>query len=154
MEIWRLTRNNHLLPDGEGARLYGGRWNFPKTAIVYTSSTLSLAVLEYLVHLDTDLIPNNVVSLGAHIPPTVSVTTIALASLPLDWREMHADPPLQHIGSNWALSNSTAVLQVPSAIIPSEFNLLLNPNHPDFQLITWSTPLPFTLDPRLINKHS
>jgi RES domain-containing protein len=151
MKVWRLTRNDHVLPDGEGARLYGGRWNFPKTALVYLSGTLSLAVLEYLVHLDTDLIPNNVVSLAADLPTTVSVSTVDIASLPANWDTVINHPDVQTIGTAWVAANSSAILQVPSAIIPAECNFLLNPKHPDFHKITWSSPIPFTFDSRLLS---
>lgn len=151
MKVWRLTRKDHVLPDGEGARLYGGRWNFPNTAIVYMSGTLSLAVLEYLVHLDTDLIPNNVVSLAADLPTTVSVSTVAIASLPANWDTVINHPDVQTIGTAWVAANSSAILQVPSAIIPAECNFLLNPKHPDFHKITWSSPTPFTFDSRLLS---
>ena len=151
MKVWRLTRNDHVLPDGEGARLYGGRWNFPNTALVYMSGTLSLAVLEYLVHLDTDLIPNNVVSLAADLPTTVSVSTVDIASLPANWDTVINHPDVQTIGTAWVAANSSAILQVPSAIIPAECNFLLNPKHPDFHKITWSSPTPFTFDSRLLS---
>jgi RES domain-containing protein len=68
MRVWRVTRRAHAAPDGEGARLYGGRWNLPNTAVVYASASLSLAVLEYLVHVDRDLAPSDLVSIAATIP--------------------------------------------------------------------------------------
>lgn len=72
-----------------------------------------------------------------------------VATLPAGWRAYPAPPELQLIGNMWAASQETAVLRVPSAVIPSELNYLLNPNHPDFGSITIGTPEPFELDLRL-----
>jgi RES domain-containing protein len=149
MEVCRLTRDIYARPDGEGAYLYGGRWNFPYTAIVYTSPTLSLAILEYLVHLDTDLVPTNVVTLSATIPDAIPIERIHVSSLPHNWRTVQIHPALQRLGTDWVNRGETAVLQVPSAIVPPEHNILLNPNHPDFERITWYKPTPFIFDSRL-----
>ncbi len=149
MKAWRLVRNVYAKPDGEAARLYGGRWNFPKTAVVYASSSLSLAILEFLTHLDSDLIPNNVVSLSAQIPTSFPTETISTADLPANWRTMDRHPTLQRLGMEWVQQGQTAILFVPSAVVPDEHNILLNPGHSEFGLITWSLPIPFSFDPRL-----
>ncbi len=85
MIVWRLTLKQHTTPDGEGARRYGGRWN-NGTPVVYTSGTLSLAALEYLVHVDSDLLPDALVSVRATIPESLKIETIDPTHLPGDWK--------------------------------------------------------------------
>ncbi len=150
MRVWRVTRRAHAAPDGEGARLYGGRWNLPNTPVVYASASLSLAVLEYLVHVDRDLAPSDLVSIAAIIPNSLLVETVEIGQLPKGWQAPSDQESLQQLGSAWVRVRTCAVLRVPSALIPVEFNYLLNPAHPDFRRIVWADPVPFSLDPRFL----
>src|SRR5262245_8798369 len=152
MEVWRLTSARYPGLDGEGARRYGGRWNKIGTAIVYTAGTQSLAILEYMVHADSDILPTNVVVREANIPGDLQIETISVNDLPTGWREPLDHPALQAIGTDWVNRHSSAVLRVPSAIVPMEHNYLLNPMHRAFAKITWTNPVPFTLDPRLFTR--
>ncbi len=154
MRVWRVTLRSHAAPDGEGARLYGGRWNTVGTTVIYTASSLSLAVLELLVHVDSDLLPRDLVSISAHIPDDLSMITYAIDDLPSEWNRPKGALTLQRIGTTWATAHRSAVLQVPSVIIPQEQNYVLNPQHPEFSRITWTTPTPFALDPRLFGTPS
>ena len=135
--------------DGEGARLYGGRWNYAGTSIVYTSGSLSLAALELFVHVDTDLAPDGLIAIPADIPEDVAVGTVDIAKLPRNWRAYPAPEALKDLATAWVKESSTAVLAVPSAVIPSEQNYLLNPRHPDFRRIRIQKAIPFEFDPRL-----
>ena len=102
--------------DGEGARLFGGRWNSSGTSMIYTSENVSLATLEMLVHLQRALtLPAYVLIACEFDAPIVE----DVASLPDDWRRDPAPPQLQAIGDNWAKKLSSAVLRVPSAIVVS-----------------------------------
>jgi RES domain-containing protein len=132
----------------EGARLAGGRWNSRGNAVVYTASSASLAVLERLVHLESDEI------LEAYLLCEVSfsdelVNSVNAADLTPDWRAASPPPELQLIGDTWLASRSCAVLRVPSVIVELEFNYLLNPAHPNFGRIDIGPFLPYRLDPRL-----
>lgn len=149
MRVWRVTRRAHAVADGEGARLYGGRWNLPGTPVVCASGSLSLAVLEYLVHVDRDLAPSDLVSIAAEIPESLRIEKADARKLPKNWQAPLDQGHLQQLGSDWVLKQASAVLQVPSALIPLEFNYLLNPSHPEFARIVWADPVPFSLDPRL-----
>lgn len=149
MRVWRLCVRQHATPDGEGARLFGGRWNPPGTAVVYTSATLSLATLEYLVNLDSDLFPENLVAVSADIPPALEIQSVTARDLPANWREYPAPDALCVIGVAWASACHTPILSVPSVVIPEERNYLLHPAHPQFGRICWNAPEPFRFDPRL-----
>ena len=146
---FRLVKAKHAANafTGEGARLVGGRWNLPGTPLVYVSETLSLATLETFVHLQPVDRRIRYAWFRLTIPDSVTVDTPA--SLPNEWR---AEPPTeatQSLGSRWAKQGQTAVLRVPSILVPGEFNLLLNPSHAHFKRIKISAPQPFDFDGRL-----
>lgn len=150
MIVWRLTLKQHTAPDGEGARRYGGRWNIPGTPVVYTSGTLSLAALEYLVHVDSDILPDALVSVSATIPDSLKMETIDTADLPVEWKDKIIPVSLQQLGTDWANHAKSAVLKVPSVVIEHEWNYVLNPVHPDFSKISWAAGRGFSFDPRLL----
>lgn len=152
MRVFRLCRRAYAAFDGEGARLYGGRWNPPGVAVVYTSATRSLAVLEILVHLDPEDAPSDLVLVAADVPDSLPTTTIAAEALPRDWREPVGPEALRTLGLDWIRAGKTAVLAVPSAILPSEQNVLLNPAHADFRKVTVGKPERFTFDRRLTHR--
>jgi RES domain-containing protein len=149
--VWRITPRRHAAQafDGEGARRFGGRWNRPGTAVVYASESLSLAALEYFVQLDPDTAPEDLVVFEVELPPDVTVRTIELTELPPNWRTYPAPESLQELGSAWVRAGETATLSVPSAVIPRERNLLLNPAHPQLAALRVLTPEPFSFDPRM-----
>jgi len=131
---------------GEGARLYGGRWNRPGHAMVYTASSTSLAMLEMLVHLDASALLHSYVFFEVEFDDSL-VTELDIQALPNDWRASPAMPEVQQLGDDWLRSMRSAVLRVPSAIIPHEPNYLLNPHHKQFAKLTMSKPLPIEFDP-------
>lgn len=150
MIVWRLTLKQHTAPDGEGARRYGGRWNKPGTPVVYTSGTLSLAALEYLVHVDSDILPDALVSVKATIPDSLRIETLDSANLPADWKDKIIPVSLQQLGTDWATRAKSPVLKVPSVVIEDEWNYVLNPLHPDFLKISWDAGRGFSFDRRLL----
>jgi RES domain-containing protein len=146
---WRIVKAKHAATafSGEGAEKAGGRWNSRGRAIVYASGTLSLAALETLVHI-SPLAPFKYVAFRIEFDAAL-VEKASLDTLPPNW---DAEPPGQSsmaFGDEWVLQARSAVLEVPSAIIPIEFNYLLNPSHPDFRKISIGKPEYFTFDPRL-----
>ncbi|MGH7771373.1 MAG: RES family NAD+ phosphorylase [Candidatus Binatia bacterium] len=149
MRVWRVCSKRHQRFDGEGARWYGGRWNHAGISVVYTSGSLSLAALELFVHVDIDIAPRNLVAIEADVPDSVATETVKVESLPKDWRRYPAPEALKDIGTAWAVKASTAILAVPSAVIPEERNYLLNPAHRDFKRIRIHKPMPFHFDPRM-----
>ena len=149
MRLWRICSRRHRRFDGEGARLYGGRWNHAGTSVVYTSSSLSLAALELFVHLDIDMVPADLVAIQADVPDTIHIEVVTLESLPKNWRHYPVPEALKDIGTAWAARASTAILAVPSAVIPEERNYLLNPKHRDLKRLRVHKPVPFHFDPRM-----
>ena len=131
-----------------GAAVTSGRWNSHGIRMVYTSATASLAALEALVHLNPAMRFSYHLfaiefddSLTERIPHTI---------IPPDWREQPPPPSTQQIGDAWIKSAHSAVLEVPSVIIPGESNYLLNTSHPDFKSIRIGQPEAFSFDQRLM----
>lgn len=116
---------------------------------MYASETLSLAALEYFVHVDARQAPADLVAVPADVPDAVSRARLEASGLPRNWRRYPAPPALADLGSRWANEARTAILVVPSAVIPAEANYLLNPRHADFTKIRFGPPQPFSFDPRM-----
>jgi len=150
LSLWRLTtaRFARSAFSGEGARLYGGRWNRKGVRMVYAAASQSLAMLEMLVQ-DEPLRARYVV-IEARVPKGIAIDRFDVEDLPSDWRDIAARWKLQAIGTEWAIKRNGAVLAVPSSVIPAETNYLLNPLHPDFRRISIGKPRKFETDARLI----
>jgi RES domain-containing protein len=151
MIAWRIVtkRRQNTAFDGEGARRFGGRWNPPGTRMVYTSSNLSLAALEYFVHVSLETKPDDLVSISIEIPDHLKMERITESRLPKNWRTYPAVTQLQIIGQKWLKAAKSVVLAVPSAIIPQELNYLINPEHADFGKCRINKPQAFVIDPRM-----
>lgn len=151
MRCWRLLRTDFSAEplSGQGARLFGGRWNRRGTPSVYASEHLSLAALELFVRLQMGDSGEVFVSVPIEIPESVRVARIEAGALPKDWREMPAGRSTQEIGQDWITKGETAVLMVPSVIVPLEYNLVLNPHHGDFRKLRVGAIQSFSYDPRM-----
>ena len=123
-------------------------WSTPGIRLVYASEHLSLAMIEYFVHLDRDDPPPDLLVAAADVPDDVSRVTVSSGSLPTSWRQTPAPPELAAIGDRFARKRRDAILIVPSALAPDEANWLLNPGHLDFTRIRVQPPEPFTYDTR------
>jgi RES domain-containing protein len=150
MRLWRLPRERYRALDGEGARRYGGRWNSEGIPVVYASSTLSLAALEYLVHVDIEDVPDDLVALEIEVPEGASREEIQPRDLPDDWNRPGQHPACVAAGDRWARAGDALLLDVPSALIPRERNVLINPLHPEAAGVHVRSVAPFAFDPRLI----
>lgn len=147
--VWRLVtaRFAQTAFTGEGARLYGGRWNCKGIPVIYTAGSQSLALLEMLVQ--DEPLHARYVMIPAHLPANLKIERIDPEQLPADWRDASARPVLQSLGADWIKRQSSAVLAVPSAVIPAESNFLLNPAHPAFSRIEIGAPEDLYTDLRL-----
>ncbi len=151
ISAWRIVKRKLAREafDGEGARLYGGRWNSPGVSVVYMAESQSLAALELLVHLENSDVLAEYVVIEARFADSL-ITRVPRTKLPDDWR---ANPPpasARSIGDAWVAAEPSPVLELPSAIIPAENIFLLNPQHRDFAQIRISDPQPFEFDLRLL----
>ena len=149
LQIWRIASAAHARFDGEGARLYGSRWTPRGFPAIYASATLSLAALERLIHTDPDLEPADLVAIAIEVADDVTVETVDVEELPEDWRRYPPPESLANVGRRWLEGVRSAVLSVPSVVIPHERNYVLNPVHPDFTRLKIGRPRPFAFDPRL-----
>lgn len=150
VRAWRIVKAQRARRafDGEGARLHGGRWNSRGVPMVYTSESASLALLEILVHVGSSAL------LPAYALAAVAISDELIERMPEDelpgrWRASPPPPALQTLGDDWVRSRRSAVLAVPSVVVPWETNYLLNPEHPRFAEVATEAPQRFDLDARL-----
>jgi RES domain-containing protein len=151
MRLYRITSAPFARLDGEGARLFGGRWNSRGVAVVYASTTLALAALEYLVHTDIDTVPGDLVAITIEVPDGAAAEEVRADELPDGWRTGVDHPGCIARGDDWIRRGSALLLKVPSAVIPTEANCLLNPAHPAAAGITAASER-FAFDPRLLTR--
>ena len=146
MIVYRIAKAAFCDLSGEGARLYGGRWNSPGRPMVYTASAPSLALLELLVHLDLDLaqLPDDYRLLALDIPETSAVESLTVT------------PPgllaCAVLGDDFLSRRAALALSVPSVIVPQERNLLINPAHPQAAEVRVVSNAPFPIDQRLVSR--
>lgn len=129
---------------GEGARRAGGRWNPGGFPVVYLSSTLSLAVLEFLVHFATFADAPELLAFRVEFDSRL----MSAANLPADWQYL-ALTETREVGREWLRNGTTPVLEVPSFVVPTEKNLVVNPIHSKFSRLEIGSAEPFVLDPGL-----
>jgi RES domain-containing protein len=148
---WRIVKKRHAESafDGEGARQYGGRWNSPGIPIAYASETRALGLLEVLAGVGSVRPLQSYVLIPATFDDSL-VLPVPLEDLPSDWRQSPPPPSTQRIGDDWVSQERSAILRVPSVLVPDEHNYLLNPAHPDFRKIRIGSPEGITLDSRLL----
>jgi RES domain-containing protein len=144
VRIYRLGTRRHPVWDGAGAALFGGRWNPPGVPVVYASGSLSLAMLERLVQWH-DL--GGTVLVEAVVPDELAVEDL-MADPPRNWRALDS-PEAAMAGGAWAASLRTALLRVPSVLVPREANYVINPYHPDAAQIVVGAPEALEWDARL-----
>ena len=151
LTVFRLGKHvyRNQLFSGQGGLYASGRWTPRGQLVVYTSASISLAVLEYTVNYRRrGWVPATVLG-RATIPASVRVESVSIDKLPANWFAAVAPMQLQTIGDTWLKRNETAVLKVPSAIVTEEWNYLLNPAHPDFRKTRISPSEPFDFDQRI-----
>lgn len=149
---WRIVseRRAHAAFTGEGASRYPGRWNMPGTPVVYAAGSLALAVLEIMANTSVRYLrTQGYVAVPIRFDER-AVLRLDLEDLPDSWAQAPPSQATQGLGTRWATEGSSAVLAVPSSIIPIEPNFLLNPRHPGFCEISIGKPETFSFDKRLL----
>ena len=150
MKFWRICRPRYVAEaaSGEGARLYGGRWNSRGVRVVYASTSLALAAVETFVNLEPNLRPNDLVSIEGEIPEKLEVERVHLKALAPRWYRTR-DESLRHFGDDWVAASQTVALLVPSAAILGEWNVLLNPAHAQCSKVKFHQRERFMFDTRM-----
>jgi RES domain-containing protein len=145
---WRIVIPDYAAEplSGAGAAIWGNRWNSPGVAMVYTASSRPLAVLEMLVHLTRKRMPSSAVLIPIEIPDE---SIAGVPELPDGWNTHPHGHETQKIGDNWVEEGKSLAMFVPSAIIPAERNILINPNHARFGEIRVGDAEPHAFDRRL-----
>lgn len=156
MKVYRIEREKYLETTlkGVGAALTEGyRWNSLNTYLVYTAESRALATLEVSVHLDfSEDLPTDRFYVEIEIPDDIEILELSIEQLPENW---DSKPPIletQFIGDDFVSQKNAAVLKVPSAIVPPEFNYIINPNHPDSAKIKVISTQKLLFDNRFIQK--
>ena len=151
MVVYRITRKQYAGDlSGEGARRFGGRWNHRGVPALYTSATESLAALEVLVHATVHLLPSDLMLIKLRIPDKEPIHRLDADALPENWREYPAPAALAEIGTNWLKEQNGWILNVPSVVIPSERNFILNSHHQNYRKMEVLEERPFAFDVRLL----
>jgi RES domain-containing protein len=148
---WRIVQA-HVMDrafTGEGARSYGGRWNSKGFAVVYTSSSISLAILEVVVHIQSYDILEEYVYMPVEFDQKLSLA-LKPRELTDNWKKDPSPQAIKQIGDSWVESEESVILEVPSAIVPEEKNYLINPAHAGFRKLKIGNPTKFKFDLRLI----
>lgn len=151
VQLWRLVKAEYAASafDGEGAFRFGGHWNSRGHRVVYASSSLSLALLEIVVHLDPAAPLPDLVALSIRVPLTDSTDFKAPTKrkepmvFPWDIRQT------REYGDRWLEKATSSIARIPSTIVPIEDNFLINPEHPKFKKYTISAPQPIRIDSRI-----
>jgi len=148
MRLWRISDYTDL--SGEGGLKASGRWHTKGFRVVYLSDHSASALLETMVHLEIDAedLPDDYQLLGVEVPDDLRLTSVDVSDLPADWREDQSIT--RAFGDNWLRAGATALMRVPSAIVPECRNYLLNPTHADVSKISISSKERAAYDPRLI----
>jgi len=157
MQLWRITRRPFAATafSGEGSRLYAARWNPVGVPVVYTAHSLAMAALETFVHLDPSVAPPDLVSIAADVPgdeaQLAQEAEWLRKKLPANWWEPDG-AQTRPVGEEWMRSGRSLLLAVPSVVIDGEWNVLVNPLHPDAKKIKVGKPKAFRFDDRMLRR--
>ena len=148
---WRIVSRKHAATpfDGEGARRIGGRWNSPGVAVVYTSDSHALALLEVMVHVQSYKQLENRIAIPVRFNED-DVEVLSEADVPSDWLTSPPPRSAQEVGDAWAREQRSLVLKVPSVVSPHDFNYIVNPEHPRFAEAEVGPIEELVVDPRLV----
>lgn len=150
MEVFRLSRKKYAgRLSGKGASIKGGRWNSEGVELIYTALNRSLAMAEVAVHFTLATLPADYVMLTVFIPDNLSIQKLHPSKLPPDWNAFPHVAATQLIGDRFVRENKYALLQVPSVVTQGDYNILINPHHPEFKKIGIIETVAFPFDGRI-----
>lgn len=150
MEAFRLSREIYASTlSGKGAALKGARWNSIGVEVIYTASNRSLAMAEVAVHFSLATLPTDYMMVTINIPDDISLQKLNVSDLPKNWNTFPHPISTQAIGDKFITANKHCILQIPSSVTQGDYNLLINPGHPDFTRITIVKVEKFPFDKRI-----
>lgn len=150
MFAFRIAKSKYVEDlSGEGARIYGGRWNQKGTSAVYLSENRALATVEYLVHISLAVMPADLRIAEIFIPDDSETHEVQIETLPEDWATYPPPSALKEIGEDWIRRNNALLMRAPSAVVRGEYNLLMNPKHDQARNVTIVSIDPMEIDERL-----
>lgn len=150
MRVFRLIRKKYGIElSGKGVSLSGNRWNSKGTELIYCADSRALAMAEVAVHLSLSILPKNYVMIEIDIPNYVKIAALPKDDLPANWSSFPHVLDTQQIGDAIVAKRKNCILKVPSAVVPGDFNFLINPQHPDFPAIQILGQEDFPFDSRL-----
>jgi RES domain-containing protein len=150
MEAFRLSRQRYASTiSGKGAALKGARWNSIGVEIIYAASNRSLAMAEVAVHFTLATLPADYMMVTIYIPDDISLKKLNAGNLPTHWNTFPHPMSTQLIGDQFIADNQHCVLQIPSSVTQGDYNLLINPGHPDFKRIKIIVIEKFPFDKRI-----
>jgi RES domain-containing protein len=150
MRLWHIAQRKHALDKlCAGTALYGGRWNPAGVPALYGGTSIAIACLEKLVHVGAST-PPPLLLVAIDLPDDTVVYDPGVAALPVGWDAMPTSATAQAFGGAWLAKCAELAMKVPSAIVPEEANVVLNPRHPGYAQVVLSIVRPFAFDARVL----
>ena len=155
MFVYRITKKEHSALDGMGGMYGPGRWHEKGNLVIYTSEHASLAAWEKIVHVASfENLPSNLLLVKIELPDGIEIQTVPQKVLVKGWNSFPFASETVKFGTSFLLKKEHLALKVPSVIIPDEYNIILNPLHPDIHLCKVISTIPFIFDNRILKDHS
>lgn len=153
MNVYRITKKEHATLDGMGG-LYGpGRWHRKGSMVIYASEHASLAAWEKMVHVASfENLPNDLLLVKIEMPDETEIQTVPQNILIKGWDRFPFCSETVSFGTSFLRAKQYLALKVPSAIIPDEFNIIINPLHPDIKNCKVISTIPFIFDKRILKE--
>jgi RES domain-containing protein len=152
MRIWRIAQRKYALDRlCAGSALYGGRWNPVGLPALYCGASIAICALEKFVHVGSAPLPP-LVLVAVDIPDQSKIFSPTASKLPSGWDELPTSVSAQTLGREWLERGDALAMRVPSAVLPEESNVILNPRHPDFQHVKLTIVRPFSFDQRMFKQ--
>ena len=149
MRFWRIAHPRYALDKScAGTALFGGRWNPVGMPVLYCSAYISLCALEKFVHLGSSIAPPMLL-VAVDVPDDIPLERPEIDSLPLGWNALPVSDSAQKFGASWLAACSAMAMQLPSALIPEEANVIINPQHPQYSRVALTTVREFRFDARM-----
>lgn len=152
MKLYRLSREMYANSlSGAGSAFKGARWNSVGVEIIYTAESRALAMAEVMVHLTAATVPDDYMMIVLSTPDTMAMEEVSVSDLPSGWNVFPYLTVIQKIGDSFVRENRFPLLRVPSAVVPGDFNILINPHHADFRHIAIDNIEKFPFDTRIFH---